>query len=482
MSINEAGLVLRQEAKNFINQVNFSKITPENICKLGKFENLIHELAKKSLSKEKQEDTPSLMEVKQLLIFNQSRDFFETQLILNTLYYAPPAMLCSYYDRPQVPFISSYENLSANPAIARLDRSALAFAPEDLKKAVGNLDDKKVDFFYVVSDARYAAQKSNGVLNLVTHCWAYPDLQKNEKERKSDVEMGLFPIFGVDYAHKDKAALAFNELKPMEVYAHYIGTSTMYSPNNAHFRIDPKIPVQVFWIAAKQNDRVLITKFVMITNSNEALGEEMCNSYRYCPNLSEHLDRLNRGTDVALKQVKVVSSLFKEGSEAKARQEFAELPQFIQNLAYKHIYFIHQAPKNVPFDFGRLSILDPSKLDPKYASNPQQISEALNKSFDELKEIYVTSQKQLFSKLNLVKDVKEEQIAALAEQFRENSPEAMAFFDNMLENDEKEAVFNAIWQLNGSIKGDMHFGSKRFFEKASNEERAQAILLATRRY
>jgi len=434
----------------------------------------------------------ALSQAKRSLVLNQSHSY-ESTLQLNTLYHIPSTTASAGYNYlPQVPIVSAYGTLSTPTTVVRLDKESLSEAPEELRNALGDLKEKKVDCFYAVLDTRwinnlYSENSHNKrLLNVCVHRWAYPDAQPLE-DLYEDVDMGIFPLIGIQ-ADNEPGGIAVGKLSPMHVHAHPLNKDSkdlLYSPDNAHFKIDTQCPVQVMWVAAKRHDRVLVTKLFLVNNYENSLGKAVVESFRECPNLDTYLTRLQQNVPQSIETpLATIIHLF-EKNDAEALTLFNKLPNWQKKEIYKHIWILHGRPMGVHHDFGQASFLN-KEIDPKFFSNDQQRAQAIKNHIAEMQDIFVASQGRLFSKLNWHTDEEESAIYQTSQMFENDQTiEANESLNNLFKTGiiKAEDIFNATWQLNGFPKDKgTTFGRDRFTAKnCSNHERAQVLLLASQK-
>src|SRR5579871_2417532 len=184
---------------------------------------------------------------------------------------------CPVLERTQpVPLIDSYERASSHPFFEfRLDQSAINAFPSPFLNAIGPLSGKEVDLMFYISDASsFQILKSGDHVNMCVHSWVYRHVSEFCDVR-TPVDIGLFQPFGF-YPYNGFEGIGFNALSSQEVHIHPKGEIMVASPDNVRFWRDPDCPFGTCWVAAKTQERVLITKMIVFFEKEKQNG--ICDS------------------------------------------------------------------------------------------------------------------------------------------------------------------------------------------------------------
>lgn len=315
-----------------------------------------------------------------------------------------PAPLCLAYNKMAVPSVSTYHQIGNNIAIIRLFPCAFPSLPENVQTMAGNPSDleqqmEQVEIFWTAIDARGLKYKEHP-LNLCTHPWAYPDMQIHS-ERSSDVLMGIAPLIGVHQTEEPGSIPFDGQLHPMNVHAHPNKHSMLYSPDNAHFRNTPDMPLSMFWAITKTADRIAITKMVLLFDYEHPICKALLQSIRdndslkAQPSLADHLDVLSNKMQEAIGQTfNPILDQF-ENDNPNALQTFRSLPGgFILGI-HGEMWKLFGSPMGIHSDFGRCAFERDSNLDLKYHATKEQQVQAIRNYATTLYTLLVDSQKDL---------------------------------------------------------------------------------------
>ncbi len=409
----------------------------------------------------------------------------------------PPAIMNSGYDDLQFPTVSTYQILGVPIAGYRLSPTCLPLIPSTIKKAVGKLDGRIVDLQCVTinndfaSSAAYIPQYPARPFNLNVHRWAYPDLLLHN-DVKRQFPMGLFPIWGVSSAkdattHKHPQPIAIGSLKPLNVHSHprlkdkkpeYM----LYSPDNAHFMVDPAAPFSATWAAVLDGDkRVLITRLMMINQWEDPFMKEIVKATNNCRDLDAHFVALSDGFHRATTNVfgPLMQALINDDQET-IRQCLDILPAWYKNEIYLKASLIRDPSVKPSSTFGRNAFVKSKHLAKLHHLNKKERMDVLQQFIRQLYRV-------LIGDLNSLVDASTDfygkpskdagVLMELARKIEDQDPSANKSFA-ALRTELKNKVFKAIWRLNGRKQKDFIQVGKRQFATSSPQERAKALYLA----
>jgi len=405
-----------------------------------------------------------------------------------------PTIRNSAYRNLQLPVVSTYHHIANYLAAYRLAPTCLPLVPDSLKKAVGKLDGKVVDLFSVTLDTRYVSRvfSQSRPFNLNAHHWAHADiLPGNDVTRK--FPMGLFPIWGVSNAqgvtkHKHPKPIAIDTLESLQVHSHpkkkgsQEHTDMLYSPDDAHFMIDPTPPFSVTWAAVLDDDkRVLIARLMMIHDFEDPFMKAFIRASKNCRHLDQHLTSLKTGFE------QTAEALFKrlttalEGTDREAALKlFDALPVWHKNNIYKHASLIKVPPKDAPAHFGKLAFLNDEQIASTHHLSKNEQLLSLQRHIAELFHLLSEDMAGLVNTSHDIqrqfpKDV--DTLVSLARKFEEDDPSALEDFAS-LKDELKNKVFKAVWRLNGRPHKDFGQYGKKQFHASNHKECAKALYLA----
>lgn len=426
-----------------------------------------------------------------------------TSLFLNLIENVPPSPLCPAYNKMAFPTISTYHVIGSNIACVRLDPKAREFIPKSILEKVGPLEGKEVDLLWTAVDGRfYHFDRS---LNHSSHPWSHlhaipgPEKIKGPEPNQEipnpdsniafDVDMGIFPEIGYEPS-QEPGAIAINHISPMNVHVHAIANAKnpkaagmLYSPDNAHFLVVPGSPFGIDWSVMQKDNRVAITKRLVIFDYAHPICAKLIDSIRNCECLDTHLQRLTAVPEAINKTFEPVIKAL-ETDNPKAMDLFHQLPLCFQHGAYKEAWISHGSPLDIHGDFGRVSFEKDDSLDKKFHCNHQQRADALRKFADRLEHLLVGSQFDLlFRSQSLVKGDNVLTMLKCAQMFLKDPKQGLVAFGQLTEN-EQEAVRFAFWELSGCPR-IYNFATDAFprnclFDHEVNLK-VQAILLAASR-
>lgn len=397
----------------------------------------------------------------------------ETGLFLNmTQIGQAPTPLCPYYNKMRLPTVSIYNWIGPNVASIRLDPTALEHIPRHVLGMAGDLTGKSIDLFWTAVDARWlikqiAADESRGKhrsLNLCTHSWTWPHALKGDASKR-DILMGICPETGFKPA-QDLGAIAINRLSLMEVHSH----DDLYSPDNAHFEPIPGSPFGVLWAVTKKDNQIAITKMLVLFQYDQEYNQDpitqaLANTFRYCPNLDTHLQRLDTVWETINSTFEQVLIAF-DKDHPEAMKEFNKLHPGFQGGILQELKALKGQPD----------------ITLAQCSNPERAA-ATRRFVKKLQYLLVESQLDLLlNSQPLVRGDNVLKLMSCAQLFSENrAPEGYQQFGNFTDK-EKGEVYFATWEICRCPRGNNKFGEETFFsDRTPNDMKKEAILLAASR-
>ncbi|MBS3904436.1 MAG: hypothetical protein KGZ39_03830 [Simkania sp.] len=474
VGFKEQALALHQEA---IALQSDPSSTPFAIRGLAQaIDTLAQEILQTSPSEDGQQSLASLIRAKNILIQN-SASTPESRLYINTVCpYTQPVIQNTAYAKPQTPTVSTYGEIAAEPlAIFRLAPTCFPLLPDALVQAIGPLDGCQVDLLSLVIDTRFPAScyGEGRPFNLNVHPWAHHDILPGWNVKKT-ISMGLFPCYNIYSAngnttHKHPRPIELNALGPMPVHAHAekdvkSPDAMLYSPDDAHFMIDPTCPFSLTWVAAHDGKRALISRLLMIHDQKDPIMEAIICSLKECRDLDEHLDKLSRLLNAALQ--KTFSPISENTMDPLTL--FQSLPSWQKEAIRRQINILKEFP-------------DPSfvSIDQLRSLTLDEWGQAITMHIEEMLSIFVEEHIQLLNqsaKISHLHTKASQILLTLGQKFEEEDPSALEEFSK-LSTALKEQTLHAIWRLNGHPRSSSSFGSDRF-ASCDNKERAQAIYTA----
>jgi hypothetical protein len=436
-------------------------------------------LSTPTVSKEKQDllrERASLLDHVKM----EGQAFTLNQLFMNIkMLGLEPTPICQAYERARVPTVSTYHDISPTIAAIQLDPSALKYIPEQILKNIGDLSNKQLELFWTAIDGRQCS-KNHRAFNLTTHSWIHSYALPGD-DVKCDAEMGIFPEFGLQKC-ANTGSIAFNQLSPMEVYSHGSPTNMLYSPDNAHFEMIPGSPFAVCWSAVQQGNRIAITRMLIVFDYGHPICEQLVNSIKNGKNLTAHLEELEKLQKPIQKTFENVIHLF-EKADPSAMIEFQKLPSAFQNGIFKETWVLHKSPCNIHHNFGRASFENDPSLNAFWHCTNEQRNQAICNYVKELNQLLYVSQKELtLDSQSLIKGDNAIKLMNCAQLVQNRDEEAAMQSFAQFSNEEKEAVYLAIWELCKCPRGDMVFGANTFANPATSPlVKIKALLLAASR-
>lgn len=378
--------------------------------------------------------------------------------------------------------------------LIRLHPAQACNLPESVKRAIGDVRGKKVDYFLSFSDA-VALKRSNEkiqrplIYNLSTHAWAQPDYRTGG-DRSIDVQMGIFEGRDV-YEVKTGSGVGFGYLKPMSVHCHPTDNgATALSPNNAHFGVNPNASFSTFWSVCMMGDRAVVTEHLII-NEFDFVTMPLATAFQQGGSLAQIIQKVQ--TVPFTSQLLSLAADFELGAP-DAMRKFQALKPHHQNAIFGrtwqdkwNAHFPNQAAPHA--DFGRLSFQSDPSLDANHHCTGKDRSTILRNYCAQLSLNYINFVTGLETLLAAPREVpvneKMRTFKPIVEAFqRGDEAEGMRLF-NVLEPRHKHGVFAYVWDLEGrpmDFPGD--FGSASFYADArvklerrcDRDKRLQAIL------
>ncbi len=398
----------------------------------------------------------------------------------------PPTPANPLFNVVSIPGLSVYKGVGSNSTAILLDPKAIAHVPKEVLKMAGDLSGKDVELFLTVVNGNFASSRIEAGLpiNLHTHRWTFPNSLPGD-DQTCDVNMGIFPEVGVT-PHSDPGSVAFNSLSPMQVIIHpdrgsmfrnrgkktpqYTYQDMLDSPNNAFLKAIPGSPFGVLWAVTKKDNRVAITKMIVIFDGNHPICKPYLKSVKDCYCLETHLERLQEVHKGIENSFVEVIQLFKENNHL-AMQAFGQLPLTFQHGIFKETWLYFKSPTNLQSDFGKASFLCQNSLDAQYHCTSQQKAEIIRHYVTTLQNLMVNSQNDLL--LHSQTLIKADNVFKLLQCANKQ----MEF--DALEQEEQKAVHRAIWELSGCPRGNSNFGKEKFESKNTDPKlKMEALVLA----
>ena len=413
-------------------------------------------------------------------------------LFLNLIQDVAPTPICPAYNKMQFPTVTTYGNIGSNISCMRLDPKGLEFVPRTVLEQAGPLDGKQVDLLWTAIDGRF--YHFNRSLNHSSHAWAHrhalPGPEKNpDSDISFDVDVGLFPEIGYEKAN-EAGAIAINQISPMKVHVHADyrnrapkASDMLYSPDNSHFEVIPGTPFGIDWSVMKKDDRVAITKRLVIFDYTHPICTALLNSIRR-KEFHEHLQDLKTVPNAISLTFDHVIKAFEENQQA-AMDTFHQLPLAFQYGIYREAWLSFDSPVGLHGDFGRASFENQPTLNASSHCSNARRAEAVRAFCKRLESLLVESQLQLlFQSQSLVKGDNILSMMRCAELFKKDPQAGLEAFNSELTDQQKEAIRFAFWELSGCPRVS-NFGSTQFPLHCNNSEavplKIQAILLAASR-
>jgi hypothetical protein len=421
------------------------------------------------------------------------KGIIDSCLFLNLIQQVPPpSPLCPAYNKMAFPTISTYHQIGSNISCMRLDPKALEYVPKNVLDQVGPLEGKEIDLLWTAIDGRFYS--FNRSLNHCTHSWAHrhalPGPEKNPDSNISfDVNMGIFPEVGFEQAH-EPGAIAVGHISPMKVHVHAkenlqkINSEDMlYSPDNAHFRAIPGSPLGIDWSVTQKDNRVAITKRVVIFDYDHPICAALIASIRNCDCLDTHLQRLFAASEEVKNTFAPVIDRFKN-DHPDAMQHFHRLPLAFQCGVFRETWVSFGSLCGIHGDFGRASFEKDPSLNEQFHCDHRRCAEAIRRFSDRMEHLLVQSQFDLlFQSQTLVKGDNVLTMMKCAQLFCQDPKQGLIAFGN-LPDEEQEATRFAFWELNGCPRianySTEHFPLKCYDDKAL-KLKIDAIRLAASR-
>lgn len=399
-----------------------------------------------------------------------------------------PTPLCLAYNKMRVPTLSSYHSIGSNIATIQLDSSSLKYVPKEVREKIGDISNNPLELFWTAVDGRWF--KETKKLNLCTHPWSYPHALPGDNVSE-DILMGIFPEVGFKPIDKsnDTYPIGCYQLGPMQVHSHpktekKTGSheEMLYSPNNAHFEHIVDAPFGVFWSVTQKNERVAITKMLVLFDYKHPICVPLIDSIRKSSTLSDHLEQLDKGKQAISGFFKNVIELFSKNDE-RAMKEFNQLPLTFQYGIFKEAWILFGSLVDIHRDFGKASFEGDNSLNEDYRCSNEQRIQAIQNYAAYLEHLLIGSQDDLLLHSQpLVKGENGLKMMRCAELLLSKQKEAMNELFQSLTQEEKEAVYFFLWDLSGSPRGNKDFGKQTFENPETNPALlAEAFLFASTR-
>ena len=407
-----------------------------------------------------------------------------------------PTPLSSAYKQMRLPTVSIYATpedekknlrrggIAGNIASICLSPAAIQHVPKSVQKAVGSLQGKQIDCFLTVIDARFLNTilfEDDRYLSLCTHHWAYPNTQRKD-DVKGDVLMGIFPEVGVSKS-KTAGSIAFGGLSPMRVHSHPDDEGiSLYSPDNAHFKIIPSSPFASFWAATCKDNRVAFTKMLVILEGDHPISAHLLNTVKDSYDLGHYLATL-RNIPIAIDDTFRNLIQLLEIEDPEVLDTFHRLPKTFQYGIYEQAWILFKSPIGHA-NFGKASFENEPDLDKKYHCTNQQRKQAVYKYCQRLNSLLFQTQVDLTqNSQGFIRGESGLRMMQCAQLFKQGEiGDAMFFFSQLLAEEQKAANY-ALWEICRCPHGISNsFGGDAFASgEISPHLKAEALALAASR-
>ncbi len=391
------------------------------------------------------------------------------RLLINTLQPAlPPTTLSPAYNDYTIPCISTYHYISHFHSIVRCSTAFLSLAPPKLLEALGDYSEKNVELhsatlyaFHLTPDL--PTRDFENHFNLCFHHWFARTALPGDDIYDKGLSMGIFPEFGIERSNV-AGAVPFNRLGPMWIHSHWRrdedGLITLYSPNNALFKVEKNSPFAICWAVAEKEGKISVSRLLILITREDQISASIYELLKECPSLETYQERLGNMQPI-LRFAPLLTSLSANDAEG-AMREFQFLPD-----SYKK---------------GILKYIPPQTSE----LEPALFLKATETFVADLQRLIVDAQIQIIQlPATSEVDTREEAMMSCAEQFAKAQDDAQTYaaFErfNALASEDKNATFGAFWEISGCPRDNPHFGRDAFYHEPSSEKRAQALLLASSR-
>jgi hypothetical protein len=406
-----------------------------------------------------------------------------------------PTPLSSAYKQMRLPTVSIYATpkdekknrrrggIAGNIASISLSPAAIQYVPKCVQKEVGTLSGKQVDCFLTVVDARFLNTilfEDDRHLSLCTHHWAYPNTLRKD-DVKGDVLMGIFPEVGVSQS-KSRGGIAFNQLSPMLVHSHPDDEGlSLYSPDNAHFKIIPGSPFATFWATTCKGNRIALTKMLVILEGNHPISAHLVNTVKNSCDLGHYLKTLGNISFAIDDTFHDLIQLL-DIEDPQVLDTFHLLPKTFQYGIYEQAWILFKSPKGY-VDFGKASFENEPGLDKKYHCTNQQRKQAVYKYCQRLNSLLYQAQVDLTqNSQDFIKGENALRMMQCAQLFKHGKiDEAVLLFSHLLPEEQKAARY-ALWEICRCPRFSTTFGGDAFASLHVDPNlKAEALILAASR-
>ncbi len=391
---------------------------------------------------------------------------------------------CPALKEKRVPTISTYQTIAPHLCTIRLDSLALTKVPPRILEKLGDLSKKQVELNVAIIDGRFLGSADYRPLNLSAHTWAYPTILPGA-DVHVDVNMGLFEGMGYTREVEWDGRLAFDDLSPMRVHVHprgeytpervYSSLDMLYSPDNAHFRLLPESPFTAHWAVTCLDDRVGITKTIVLFDDDHPIGKAIKNAVNAPSTMFEFIERLNPIGEAISKTFKPLKDLLDK--ERSIERLFSSLPSMFQEGIFFEAWKLKEKPETA--NFGAKSFKQDESLPAEQRCSVVEQRIAIENYQERLyNELVVSLAELTVEQQPLIKNetvIKMMRCASLF--FQDKQEEGYKFFHSFSAK-EQQSIYGATWHLIGCKISD-DIGRKTFeSDQFPAVSKAQALLLA----
>lgn len=414
---------------------------------------------------------------------------------LNLAYDTHFQLICPASDNSRLPRIGSYGKeyiiFSVSLLFMRIHPLFLDQVPSSIKNALRDKQNNKCDFIFNASYAKPVedvarAEGNYPRYNLNTHSWVHPRAQKGQESKKFP-NMGIFEPLGVAQVLGNDG-VAFNSLKPMEVYIHPVNGGAMgLSPNNAHFTVIEGSPFSAFWHVTVCEERTVIANEWLINDSDHPFSALIVKSFaiRGPQCVKDHLNILKSEKTIAIKEatdrLENIAKAFEE-NKPEAMALFEKLSEGEKNRVYYLTWISMGEKKGIHVDFGKASFRGAKDLRSEYHCAPSQKAQVIRTllqeqvvSFNKL----IQGQEALFSTpttyphLSPERMHKEKVLKPILEKFKDGNVNAAMEQFLMLPEFDKNKIFEMAWDLKQCPPRSIHsdFGRASFLRSSNLDQK-----------
>ncbi|MGE0671048.1 MAG: hypothetical protein AB7H48_08115 [Parachlamydiales bacterium] len=288
---------------------------------------------------------------------------------------------------PRIGFYGQYYRFPFDISFIRLHPVQVQNLPESLQTLLADRNLEKLDLIssFTIGHgylADHAMSNANELrYNWVAHPWVFPQAQIGQDLNRF-LEMGIYEPVGLSEV-QSRDGIPFNTLKPLEVYVHPVNGSTAISPNNAHFRINPEMPISSFWHVMLKDERTIMVRQLINNIEGHPMSHLVSSvlAYEDLQTIQEHLDVLKTGRndaiDSTLDRFDRIAKAFEGGRLNDALLHFNALSEGEKKWIHFRIWQLMGEPVGVHGDFGRVSFEGAAELPAYFHATVDKKAQAL---------------------------------------------------------------------------------------------------------